>query len=143
LNDVLALGRFLHGLARKVNPLFLGQDSDSGQDSDEDEYDGSSYFGLEMEMVDVECAVISLLDQGFVKGYITRQASGPLVVLGKSEPFPTVAELYRRLASRERLPDEDGLDSDYEAGNPSGGGGNGGGKVVRLSGVKPIGFGGS
>ena len=137
LNDVLTLGRFLHGPARKINPLFLGQGSDSGQDSDDEGYDETSYFGLEMEMVDVECAVISLLDQGFVKGYIARQSSGPLVVLGKSEPFPQVAELYRRLASRERLMDEDGMDSDYEAVNP------GGGKVVRLTGVKPIGFGGS
>jgi len=139
MRHILVLAGFLHGPKRIHNPLFLGDDEDSDTDSDLDD-DETSYYGLRVEMVDVECAVISLLDQGFIKGYIARQSSGPVLVLGKSDAFPPVAELYREEGSAE----EDVMESDYEGG-PFGAhmapaGGSGGGNVVHLSGVKPIGF---
>lgn len=143
MRHILVLAGFLHGPKRVDNPLFLGEgfhhDEDSDTDSDLGD-DETSYYGLRIEMVDVECAIISLLDQGFIKGYIARQSSGPVLVLGKSDAFPPVAELYRE----ERYTEEDVMESDYEGG-PFGAhmapaGGSGGGNVVRLSGVKPIGF---
>ncbi|CUS15514.1 unnamed protein product [Tuber aestivum] len=143
MRHILILARFLHGPERVDNPLFLGEgfhrDEDSDTDSDLGD-DETSYFGLRLATVDVECTIISLLDQGFIKGYIARQSSGPVLVLGKSDAFPPVAELYRE----ERFPEEDVMESDYEGGpfstHMASAGGGGGGSVVRLSGVKPIGF---
>jgi len=143
MRHILVLAGFLHGPKRIENPLFLGEgfhhDEDSDTDSDLGD-DETSYYGLRVEMVDVECAIISLLDQGFIKGYIARQSSGPVLVLGKSDAFPPVAELYRE----ERSGEEDVAESDYEGGlfgtHMAPAGGSGGGNVVRLSGVKPIGF---
>ncbi|RPA92869.1 hypothetical protein L873DRAFT_1817025 [Choiromyces venosus 120613-1] len=140
MRHILILAKFLHGPERVANPLFLGEgfhrdsDSDSSSDFGDDE---TSYYGLPLEMVDVECAIISLLDQGFIKGYIARQSSGPVLVLGKSDAFPPVAELYRE----ERFIEEDAMESDNEGGPFSSNMAQaGGGHVVRLSGVKPIGF---
>ncbi|PWW74602.1 hypothetical protein C7212DRAFT_283154 [Tuber magnatum] len=143
MRNILILARFLHGPERVDNPLFLGEgfhcDEDSDTDSDPGD-DETSYYGLRLETVDVECAIISLLDQGFIRGYIARQSSGPVLVLGKSDAFPPVAELYRE----ERFPEEDIMESDYEGGpfsaHIASAVASGGGNVVRLSGVKPIGF---
>lgn len=140
MSDVLALGRYLHQLPGQnnnnyngnvnANPLFLGAGSDSGDDegSDEEEEEGG-YFGLKMQMVDVESAVVSLLDQGFIKGYIARQATGPLIVLSRSGMFPPVSEIYA--GGRWK---DDGNES--EEVNPFAGGG---GRVINLRGVKAIG----
>ncbi|KAF9386598.1 hypothetical protein BGX21_000742 [Mortierella sp. AD011] len=40
------------------------------------------------DIFDVECITASLLDQGYIKGYIHSQKK--ILVLGKSNPFPTV-----------------------------------------------------
>lgn len=134
MNDVLALGRYLHQIPGQnntrisTNPLFLGADNDSedGEDSDEEE---GGYFGLKMQMVDVETAVVSLLDQGFIKGYIARQVTGPLIVLSRSGMFPPVAEVYSGSKWK-----DDG--AEVEEVNPFAGGG---GRVINLKGVKAIG----
>lgn len=151
MNEVLALGRYLHHIPgqniynKSSNPLFLGADSDSedGDDGDGDmEEEEGGYFGLRMEMVDVESAVVSLLDQGFIKGYIARQATGPLVVLARSDAFPPVVEIYT--GSKWRNEEDEGSEG---SGGAGGNGGNpfanmgvgGGGRVVNLSGVRGIG----
>lgn len=140
LHDVLALGRCLHEVPRRpdfqasVNPLFLGGDHDSedgDSEEEEEEEEEGGYFGLKMQMRDVETAVVSLLDQGFVKGYIARQATGPLIVMSRSGMFPPVAEIY----SSSRWKD-DPSEVPPEEQNPFAGGG---GRVINLRGVKAIG----
>lgn len=142
LSDVLALGRYLHELPgsayrsanNNVNPLFLsgnGADSDN-DDEEEEEEEGGGYFGLKMQMSDVETAVVSLLDQGFVKGYIARQPTGPLIVMSRTGMFPPVAEIY----AGSRWRDDDGGKSLEEV-NPFAAGGEG--RVINLRGVKAIG----
>lgn len=135
LHDVLALGRHLHELPGQaynvnVNPLFLGGDRDSDDEEEEDEEEGG-YFGLKMQMSDVETAVVSLLDQGFVKGYLARQATGPLIVMSRTGMFPQVAEIYA--GSRWK----DDVSEPLEEANPFVAGG--GGRVINLRGVKAIG----
>ncbi|KAI5845817.1 hypothetical protein DFP73DRAFT_631254 [Morchella snyderi] len=159
--QILVLVRFLHpgpagaggqGRGRGGNPLFLGAEEDEDEtddDEDDEEVDGEvgrgegGYFGLKVNMVDVESAIVSLCDQGFIKGYIARQATGPLVVLGRSGAFPPVAEIYN--SSRWRAEgDESG--SEESVGGAAGGNpfaamaaGGGGGRVVNLSGVRAVG----
>lgn len=137
---MLALGRHLHELPGSghrnnniiVNPLFLGRDSDDGNEEEEEEEEDGGYFGLKMQMSDVETAVVSLLDQGFVKGYIARQATGPLIVMSRTGMFPPVAEIY----ASSRWKDDD-VGESLEEVNPFVAGG--GGRVINLRGVKAIG----
>lgn len=119
-----------HAYSVNVNPLFLGGDRDSDDGEEEDEEEGG-YFGLKMQMSDVETAVVSLLDQGFVKGYIARQATGPLIVMSRTGMFPPVAEIY----SGSRWKDD--VTEPLEEANPFVAGG--GGRVINLRGVKAIG----
>lgn len=140
LSDVLALGRYLHELPgsanrstnNNVNPLFLGGRGADSDDEEEEEEEDGGYFGLKMQMSDVETAVVSLLDQGFVKGYIARQPTGPLIVMSRTGIFPPVAEIY----AGSRWRDDDGGKSLEEV-NPFAGGGEG--RVINLRGVKAIG----
>lgn len=135
------------------NPLFLGAEEDTDDDDaeeEEEEEDGEGrdeggYFGLKVNMVDVESAIVSLCDQGFIKGYIARQATGPLIVLGRSGAFPAVAEIYNssrwRAEGGEESGSEEGMGAGVGAGagNPFAAMAAGGGRVVNLSGVRAVG----
>ncbi|KAF9970776.1 hypothetical protein BGZ73_006470 [Actinomortierella ambigua] len=54
------------------------QTSTTGEEAEEEEYDLS----------DIEAIVVSLLDQGYIRGYI--HAVRKILVLGKNNPFPAV-----------------------------------------------------
>ncbi|KAH0605796.1 uncharacterized protein H6S33_004253 [Morchella sextelata] len=156
--QILVLVRFLHrtpgeeqGAGKGGNPLFLGAEEEDTDEDDDGEEDGEGadeggYFGLKVNMIDVESAIVSLCDQGFIKGYIARQATGPLIVLGRSGAFPAVAEIYN--SSRWKAEGEESGSEEGNGGamtvNPfaamgAGGGMGGGGRVVNLSGVRGVG----
>lgn len=130
LRDVAVCARYVH-LKQPVatqppNPLFHGPEPEDLVVRGE--ADDNSWFmdGLTLTVADVEAAVESVLDQGFVKGYLARLEGGPVLVLSKQEPFPKVWGVFEggRWAAEEEAPTavEEGV-----------------GRVVRLSGVKGIG----
>lgn len=86
------------------------------------------FGGLRLGSDQVEGVVMSLLDQKLVRGYLVRQPrdESALLVLGRGDPFPNVWALC---APRE--PSEAALLQPPATG--------GGGRVVRMNGVKEIG----
>ncbi|KAL7269060.1 hypothetical protein RUND412_008293 [Rhizina undulata] len=122
---------------KQQNSLFLGSSPPSSPESDTGEED--VFTILPPTAHDIEGILTSLIDQGYAKGYIAKRAGGTAVfVLGRDEPFPSVAEIYN--SPRWKY----GNDNIYGAGESdegrSDGGGGMGGGVVRLSGVRPIGM---
>lgn len=83
--------------------------------------------GIRLGKDQVEGVVMSLLDQRLVRGYMARQPAGmsTRLVLGKADPVPSVWGVCLQQSPEEP-----------KAEQPVGGGG---GRVVRLSGVKAIG----
>lgn len=95
-------------------------------------------YGPAVDLQQAECIAASLITQGFVAGYIDH-ASGRLAISGARRPggakvngFPPVFGVVRARNGGDVL----GWKRDAGAGGANGGGG---GRVVRLSGVKGVG----
>lgn len=85
------------------------------------------FNGLRLGKDQVEGVVMSLLDQKLIRGYLVRQPrdESTLLVLGKMDPFPSVWKLC--------------VPKGAQGAGLLQPGGMGGGRVVRMNGVKEIG----
>lgn len=160
-SQIIAAGRWLHlknppppttaastpadqNALFRASPHYFPTNSSSGDDDDDSNSGGEEpppppgttwWAGGALDLVedDVESIVISLIDQGLVKGYIAIVGDQRLVALSKQGAFPNVAALfYERYG---RVQEERDASSRATAAQPP----SLAGKVVNLSGVKPIG----
>ena len=136
LTDILHLAQYLDNRNPNKPPPYIDDDLESGEDE--------TPTVLTWTMVEVEAIVCSLIEQGFMHGYISHKQKKFAIQRGKERGpgtavrigFPSV---YGVIAAKARAKGEEGYVPAWVRDGAQGGGVLGGGAVVNLSGARPAG----
>ncbi|KAA8914493.1 hypothetical protein FN846DRAFT_926467 [Sphaerosporella brunnea] len=126
IDDILACAVALH--RKEPHDIGPAPSSDPHGVADPASWWFQDSGGLRLDRIQVEGIVLSLVDQKLIRGYMLRQSGGQstwLVLSKTGNPFPS---LYQTLLARQPVP---GASASRQLA--------GGGRVVRMNGVKEIG----
>ncbi|KAH0541467.1 hypothetical protein FGG08_004077 [Glutinoglossum americanum] len=135
LQDVISLAQFLEERNPNKPAPYIDEDLEGGEDE--------TPTVLTWTMVDVEAIICSLIEQGFMHGYISHKQKKFAIQRGKERGpgtavrigFPSV---YGVISARAKTKGEEGYVPAWVGDSPRGGAA-GAGTVVNLSGARPAG----
>ncbi|KAI9762901.1 MAG: hypothetical protein M1840_001135 [Geoglossum simile] len=135
LTDILHLAQCLDARNPNKSPPFIDDDLESGEDE--------TPTDLTWTMVEVEAIICSLIEQGFMHGYISHKQKKFAIQRGKERGLGTAVRIgfppvYTVIAAKARAKGEEGYVPAWVSDGPQGGEALGG-TVVNLSGARPVG----